>query len=82
MGVVRQSLHPNAKSPAMRRAYLFCLQNFSCKLFVLDTLQQRASTKPLETNNFPAKYRGEGGGVPRETALRIQPPGHHLLTQR
>lgn len=64
MGVVRQSLHPNAKSPATSRAYLFCLLDFSRKLFVSDSLQQRASAKPLETKNFPAKYRGEGEGVP------------------
>jgi hypothetical protein len=48
----------------MRRAYLFCLLDFSRKLFVSDSLQRRASAKPLETKNFPAKYRGgrgEGG---------------------
>ena len=68
MGVVRQSLHPNAKSPAMRRAYLFCLHNFSSKSFVYKMLaditprQTTANKRLLPNIRMGGGDGGEGMG--------------------
>ncbi len=55
MQAVGSSLQINVKSPAMSRAYLFCLHDFSGIPFVFRVLADIDTAKPLQTKDFPPK---------------------------